>query len=209
MNAPMTRSPEYLACHAAAVRLRRVGRPTRRGAAKPRRRASSASRGASGSSAKTSYLRVPSIVGRHASSVVGRRRSIRQEPRQDRWLTGAVLPTVDRRDPRVPALGSSPRQVEEQPGAVIRDLRLRTSAPPRRSEFIDTRVHERRQHPSRIRYTPSKHLGFAPITHASMSAEDEGLDRKNQRLDPQDHGMYEPDRIHRVENQPLGRPDFA
>ena len=42
-----------------------------------------------------------------------------------------------------------------------------------------------------------------------MSTEDEGLDRKNQRLDPQDHGMYEPDRIHGVENQPLGRPDFA
>ena len=34
-----------------------------------------------------------------------------------------------------------------------------------------------------------------------MSAEHEGLDRQQQRLHPQDHGMHEPDGIHRVKNQ--------
>ena len=42
-----------------------------------------------------------------------------------------------------------------------------------------------------------------------MSAEHEGLDWQQQRLDPQDRGVHEPDSIHRMQNQTLEGADVA
>jgi hypothetical protein len=42
-----------------------------------------------------------------------------------------------------------------------------------------------------------------------MPAKHQGLDRVNQRLDAQDHGVHEPDRIHPVQGQPLQDADLA
>jgi hypothetical protein len=45
--------------------------------------------------------------------------------------------------------------------------------------------------------------------NASMSTEHEGLDRQQQRLDPQNRGVYKPDGIQRVKNQALGSANGA
>ena len=42
-----------------------------------------------------------------------------------------------------------------------------------------------------------------------MPTEHEGLDGEHQRLDPQDHGMHKPNRIHRMENDAFDSADIA
>jgi hypothetical protein len=42
-----------------------------------------------------------------------------------------------------------------------------------------------------------------------VSAEHQSLNRQHQRLDPQDHGVNEPDGVDRVQNQALGGAEAA
>ena len=42
-----------------------------------------------------------------------------------------------------------------------------------------------------------------------MPTEQERLDWVHQRLDPQDHGMHEPDCVHRMEDEALNGADIA
>jgi hypothetical protein len=52
-------------------------------------------------------------------------------------------------------------------------------------------------------------IASARVRLASVPAEHEELDRQHQRLNPQDHGVHDPDGVHGVENEPFGGTDFA
>ena len=49
----------------------------------------------------------------------------------------------------------------------------------------------------------------ARVRLASVPAEHEEPDRQQQRLNPQDSGMHDPNGVHGVQNEPLGGTDVA
>ena len=52
-------------------------------------------------------------------------------------------------------------------------------------------------------------IASARVRLASVPAEHEEPDRQQQRLNPQDHGVHEPNGVHGVQNEPLGGTDVA